>query len=88
MDVIRRDMLLQDIDIHLAPLSLDADRVGLHLAEVPRLRDEVFLGSLALDTSPGQPPSDRPLVIIERNDHGLQWTPMGHQRDHERHGLG
>jgi len=68
-----------------APLSLDAYLVGLHLAEVPRLLDQMFLDGLALAASACPPRRDRPLVEPKSHHNSLHRTTMGEQRDDQRH---
>src|SRR5512143_173891 len=67
-----------------ASLSLDAYLVGLHLAEVPRLLDEMFLNGLALAARACLPRRDRPLVEPKGHHNGLHRTAMGKQRDDQR----
>ena len=62
-----------------APLRLDADLVGLHLPQAPRVLDQMLMDRLPLDTSARQPTRHRPLVIAKCNDDRLQWTPVGTQ---------
>ena len=73
---------------HDAPLALDADLVGLHLAQVTRLLDQMLLDGLALAASACPPRRHRPLVEPKGHHDGLQRTAMGEQRDDERHRLG
>src|SRR5574341_2517801 len=62
-----------------ASLLLDADRVGLSLAQVVWRLDQLLLHRLALDSSARQPTRHCPLVIAKRHDDRWQWTPVGPQ---------
>jgi len=68
-----------------APVSLDASRVGLHLAEVSRLLDPMFLDGLALAARACAPRRDRPRVKPKGHHHSLHRTAMGEQREDQRH---
>src|SRR4029077_20426606 len=68
-----------------APLSLAAYLVGLHLAEVPRWLDQMFLDGRALAASACPPRRDRPLVAPKSPHHSLHRTAMGAHRYDQRH---
>ena len=71
-----------------APVFLDADRLGLHLAQGSRLLHHLCLHGLSLAACPRPPCRHRPLVEAEDLDEGVSRTAMGQQRDHEAHRLG
>src|SRR5215831_14219547 len=64
-------------------LLLNADLIGLHLPQVPRLFDHVFLHGLGGSTRPCKPAGHGPLVEAKSHHNSLQRTAMGHQREHE-----
>ncbi len=72
---------------HLQPLQLDPQFVRLHLAQITRLRDQMFMHLFALRPGPRVPVGHRALIQAEGHDNRLQRATMRQQRDHQGHRL-
>src|SRR5437899_1455123 len=72
---------------HDAALFLHADLVGLHLPQVARLLDQMFLHRLSLIAGTCHPTRYRPLVIAKCDDDRLEGTPVGQERHYQAHRL-
>lgn len=72
---------------HDAALCLHADRVGLHVSQVPWWLDQSLLDGLSLLACACPPIRDRPLVEPEGRDDSLPRAAMRQQRPHNPHQL-
>src|SRR5207302_65998 len=70
-----------------AALFLHADLIGLHLAQVAGLLDQILVHGLALTARASPPRRDSALIKPKRRHNRLHGTPMGEQGHDEHHRL-
>src|SRR5512135_1839678 len=82
----------RDLERHGQPdnaaLHFHSDLVGLYLAQVTRLLDQVCMHAFAVSSGSQLPVLDRALVQAKGHDNGLHRAAMSQQGDHQGHRLG